>query len=179
MSTATLQLTRGLGWPQRLPTRRSSALGWPLGAAAQVPDVSRETEAPGPADLGDPAPDSPAPQADGARGTHLSDPDPAAGLPAEVKGAGTESIRDRAIDPSVSRETNAVGAMSPSAPATEGAASGEGGPQVAPVGDAAAAEDALAAVVSRETADRQELASSLPTADHDTPLARAVAEDAR
>ena len=42
-----------------------------------------------------------------------------------------------------------------------------------------AAEEALAAVVSRETDERAELASALPTADHDTPLARAVAEDAR
>jgi len=46
-------------------------------------------------------------------------------------------------------------------------------------GDVEAADEALAAVVSRETDEREELASSLPTADHDTPLARAVAEDAR
>lgn len=46
-------------------------------------------------------------------------------------------------------------------------------------GDVAAAAEALAAVVSRETDERAQLASSLPTADHDTPLARAVAEDAR
>jgi chromosome partitioning protein len=45
--------------------------------------------------------------------------------------------------------------------------------------DAAAAEDALAAVVSRETSEREELASSLPTGDRHTPLAQAVAEDAR
>ena len=44
---------------------------------------------------------------------------------------------------------------------------------------AAAAEEALAAVVSRETDHRDEIASALPAADHDTPLARAVAEDAR
>nr|WP_304650421.1 ParA family protein [Tetrasphaera sp. HKS02] len=42
-----------------------------------------------------------------------------------------------------------------------------------------AAEDALAQVVSRETKEREELASSLPTGDHQTPLAQAVAEDAR
>jgi chromosome partitioning protein len=49
-------------------------------------------------------------------------------------------------------------------------------------GDAAAADEALealTAVVSRETDDRAELASSLPQGDRDTPLARAVAEDAR
>ena len=47
------------------------------------------------------------------------------------------------------------------------------------MGTAVAAEEALAAVVSRETEQREEIASSLPHADHDTPLARAVAEDAR
>ncbi|WP_277752329.1 ParA family protein [Pedococcus bigeumensis] len=47
------------------------------------------------------------------------------------------------------------------------------------LGTAAAAEDALAAVVSRETDERAELASSLPIADRDTPLAQAVAADAR
>ncbi|MGA8979767.1 MAG: AAA family ATPase, partial [Pedococcus sp.] len=47
------------------------------------------------------------------------------------------------------------------------------------VGDAAAAEEALAAVVSRETEHREDRAASVPHADHDTPLARAVAEDAR
>ncbi len=47
------------------------------------------------------------------------------------------------------------------------------------VGDAAAAEEALAAVVSRETDHREERVSSVPHADHDTPLARAVADDAR
>src|SRR5262245_38483845 len=46
-------------------------------------------------------------------------------------------------------------------------------------GAPAAAERALAAVVSRETSDREELVQSLPTADYDTPLAQAVAEDAR
>jgi chromosome partitioning protein len=51
----------------------------------------------------------------------------------------------------------------------------------APVlGDAEAAAQALAAVsVSRETDERDELASSLPRVDADTPLALAVAEDAR
>jgi chromosome partitioning protein len=44
--------------------------------------------------------------------------------------------------------------------------------------DPASADDALAAVVSRET-ERDELASSLPSADSDTPLAQAVAADAR
>ncbi|MDU0313686.1 ParA family protein [Phycicoccus sp. M110.8] len=48
------------------------------------------------------------------------------------------------------------------------------------VGDAEAAAHALAAVsVSRETDERDELASSLPRVDADTPLALAVAEDAR
>ncbi|MFC8502956.1 ParA family protein [Pedococcus sp. NPDC057267] len=48
------------------------------------------------------------------------------------------------------------------------------------LGDAEAAAHALAAVsVSRETDERDELASSLPKVDADTPLALAVAEDAR
>ena len=42
-----------------------------------------------------------------------------------------------------------------------------------------AAEEALAAVVSRETDERLELASALPAAGADTPLAQAVAADAR
>ena len=49
-------------------------------------------------------------------------------------------------------------------------------------GDAQAAEEALAAVVSRETDDTDErtaLASALPAAGADTPLAQAVAADAR
>lgn len=46
-------------------------------------------------------------------------------------------------------------------------------------GDSAAAAQALAAVVSRETDDRAEVAAALPDSDHSTPLARAVAEDAR
>ena len=46
-------------------------------------------------------------------------------------------------------------------------------------GNAAAAEEALAAVVSRETAEREVLAASLPDAGEDTPLAQAVAADAR
>jgi len=50
------------------------------------------------------------------------------------------------------------------------------------LGSATAADEALAGLaVSRETqaAEREDLAASLPHADHDTPLARAVAEDAR
>ena len=46
-------------------------------------------------------------------------------------------------------------------------------------GDAVAAEEALAAVVSRETAEREVLAASLPEVGADTPLAQAVAADAR
>ncbi len=46
-------------------------------------------------------------------------------------------------------------------------------------GGATAAEEALAAVVSRETDEREEVASSLPHGDRDTPLAQAVAADAR
>ncbi|GAB3441415.1 hypothetical protein GCM10027517_17390 [Phycicoccus ginsengisoli] len=59
---------------------------------------------------------------------------------------------------------------------------GPAGPSdaVGHVGGAEAARQALAAVsVSRETDDRAELVSSLPQVDHDTPLAREVAEDAR
>ncbi|WP_406833159.1 ParA family protein [Pedococcus sp. KACC 23699] len=78
----------------------------------------------------------------------------------------------------VSRETvGAHGADThPQGPATTRAATDAGSGHV---GTAVAAEEALAAVVSRETDQREELASSLPQADHDTPLARAVAEDAR
>jgi chromosome partitioning protein len=123
VSTATLQLTRGLGWPQRLG-RASSALGWPVrDSRAQDTEVSRETETLVVADVAPRAPE-PAPE------------------------------------DAVSRETEV-----PKASAAHG--------------DSAAAEEALAAVVSRETADRDELASSLPRADHDTPLAQAVAADAR
>ena len=52
-------------------------------------------------------------------------------------------------------------------------------PDIHHQGDALAAEEALAAVVSRETDERTELASALPAAGADTPLAQAVAEDAR
>ena len=79
--------------------------------------------------------------------------------------------------PSVSRET----AGSSSAAAHDTAVPS------APVqheGDARAAEEALAAVVSRETTpgdtdERTALASALPAAGADTPLAQAVAADAR
>jgi len=59
------------------------------------------------------------------------------------------------------------------------AATSEAAPHTGDSVAAAEALEALAAVVSRETDDREELASSLPQGDHDTPLARAVAADAR
>ena len=80
------------------------------------------------------------------------------------------------VDPgSVSRETtqSPEAAIAPMEAPPEAAATGTHR------GTAAAAEDALAAVVSRETDDREELASSLPIAHRDTPLAQAVAADAR
>jgi chromosome partitioning protein len=130
VSTATLQLTQGLGWPQRLG-RASTALGWPLPEKpSPLDEVSRETAV-------------------------QSAPQPVSSQPG-------------ASD--VSRETT-----TPDEPT-----SADG---VEPrLGDAAAAEEALealAAAVSRETDDREEVASSLPRGDRDTPLARAVAEDAR
>ena len=60
----------------------------------------------------------------------------------------------------------------------------DGGPSAVRAGDqplpadADAARDALASLVSRET-ERAQLAAALPVADEDTPLARAVADDAR
>ena len=89
---------------------------------------------------------------------------------------------------SVSRETDAS-APAPTLPADTISEADDAGGEVAagtmvpatPVlGDAEAAAHALAAVsVSRETDERDELASSLPRVDADTPLALAVAEDAR
>ena len=63
--------------------------------------------------------------------------------------------------------------------ATTEAASGDTTTTEGLTGSAAAAEEALAAVVSRETAEREVLAASLPEAGEDTPLAQAVAADAR
>ena len=159
MSTATLHLTRGLGWPQR-PDRPSSALGWPAGdRVAQSELVSRETEQfsqattmPGEpaagADISAAAEDT-APAEDPVNGTTLTTGDASMTGSADVDSDTT----------AVSRETDPR-------------------PDLHPV-DAAAAEEALAAVVSRETYEREELASSLPMADRDTPLAQAVAADAR
>ena len=157
MSTATLHLTRGLGWPQR-PDRPSSALGWPAGdRRSQSEPVSRETEQLSTATT---ALDERAGQAEPtANGTTLTTGD------ASMTGTVDSDTA------SVSRETNGARDLHPDAHAGTH-------PGTRPV-DAAAAEEALAAVVSRETDEREELASSLPTADRDTPLAQAVAADAR
>lgn len=154
MTTAALQLNRGLGWPGR-QAGPSTAVGWPnvsdeqeQAVESQTSDavdapVSRETDDATPADVKDVGATGPVP-------------------------AGTAADSSPVATAPVSRETGSA-SESPVA----------GGPTPSHVGDSAAAEDALAAVVSRETEQREELASSLPHGDHDTPLARAVAEDAR
>jgi chromosome partitioning protein len=82
---------------------------------------------------------------------------------------GAAAVADATADGQVSRETGARPSM--------GEASAEA--VVAPEApDAATAEDALAALVSRET-EREVLVGGLPDDDEDTPLARAVADDAR
>jgi len=75
-------------------------------------------------------------------------------------------------DGSGPRETGDVATTAPEP--TDGATDDE----LPPARDAAAAEDALASLVSRET-ERHELADALPPVNGDTPLAQAVAEDAR
>ncbi len=134
MSTATLQLNQGLGWPER-HGRETSPLGWPApGSAPQADPVSRETE------------------------------------------TGRVPTSDEPIV--VSRETHRTVAATPEPPESPERVESEQPEQPERRDDAAAAERAAAAVVSRET-ERDELAASLPQSDHDTPLARAVAEDAR
>jgi len=136
VSTAVLQLERGLGWPS-LVGSSASPVGWPspesvrheemVADETSRADVSRETE--------------------------------------------TDAV------PSETRTTESTATTEKPAEATTPAAQAEAGEP-----SAAAAEEALAAVsVSRETAtdERDALAASLPDTDHDTPLARAVAEDAR
>jgi chromosome partitioning protein len=85
-----------------------------------------------------------------------------------------ETETPAARDASVSRETDALAAVS---------TPGDGGDGTDPSPGIAAspeaAEEALASLVSRETSEREELASSLPQVDYDTPLAQAVAADAR
>jgi len=144
------RLDRGLGWPH-LVGRPTTPIGWPADDSVCRP-VSRETTF--------------------------------------VDGAG------RMADAAVSRETSEEAAVA-------AAAANDGQPDVADLGvahlahpgapiaqpapvagephqgDAAAAEEALAAVVSRETTEREELASSIPVVDGQTPLAQAVAADAR
>ena len=151
MSSATLQLTRGLGWPQR-PGRAGTTLGWPpAGGVAPMGSVSRETT-----DLSDLA----------------GDPDVGSEPPAPDRSGGDGTLPAAAV----SRETTATPAAGDDSP--DSSVQGGAGATAEP-GTSAAAEEALAAVVSRETDDRDELASSLPFADRDTPLAQAVAADAR
>lgn len=150
MTTAALQLNRGLGWPQR-QAGPTGAVGWPFAAEA---------------DAGAQALDAPRDEDEAAvsRETQTSGADSSV-----IAALGTHDGAS-AFEHDVSRETSVP----------DGVPSDEE-PEVATghVGDAAAAEEALAAVVSRETEQREEIASSLPRADHDTPLARAVADDAR
>lgn len=142
MSTATLQLTQGLGWPQRLG-RASTPLGWPV----DRPDgVSRETS------------------------RELDD-----------RVTVAESVPHTA-ERDVSRETERAPEAAAAADADSCSTAVAGAAVAGAAVDATAAEEALealTAVVSRETDDREEVASSLPRGDRDTPLARAVAEDAR
>lgn len=153
MSTATLQLTQGLGWPQRLG-RASTPLGWPVGR----PDgVSRETsrELDDRVNVAESVPHTP--DRDVSRETERA---------------------PEAATPATATPATAVEQLS----ASPAAAPVEPGEAETHTGDATAAEEALealTAVVSRETDDREEVASSLPRGDRDTPLARAVAEDAR
>nr|WP_277352200.1 AAA family ATPase [Knoellia sp. DB2414S] len=94
-------------------------------------------------------------------------------------------VADETASTDVSRETETDAVSSetrPTPPAAPTESSAETTQADAGEPSAAAAEEALAAVsVSRETAtdERDALAASLPDTDHDTPLARAVAEDAR
>ena len=115
MTTAALQIDRGLGWP-RLPSPSSSApIGWPLDAG--IADSGAES---------------------------------AAHQPAEVELASEAAP--------VSRETTETASL---------------------VSAAEAAQSGVNDLVSRETREREELAESLPTGDDQTPLAQAVAQDAR
>lgn len=166
MSTATLQLTRGLGWPQRLG-RPSSALGWPTGdGTSPSQSVSRETEQFS-STTATTAQDEDKPSVNG---TTLMTGD--AAVTGTIEAADDTAAVSRETDELTQGETEPVGAEpvgaqpEPARPAMH-------------LADAAAAEEALAAVVSRETDERDELVSSLPTADRDTPLAQAVAADAR
>ena len=119
MTTAALQIDRGLGWPQ-LPSRTTSApIGWPLGD--------------GRASAATPTPDERAAQAASAEATES----PTA---------------------TVSRETAPTSSL---------------------VAAADAAQSGVHDLVSRETREREEVARSLPTGDDETPLAQAVAQDAR
>ena len=89
-------------------------------------------------------------------------------------GAGVGATGDETAQPDlqhgVSRET-ATGPGVDAAPEPQG----DEGDSVG----ARAAEEALAAVVSRETDERDALASALPTPGADTPVAQAVVADAR
>jgi chromosome partitioning protein len=153
VTTAAVQLTGGLGWPLQLPPA-GDALGWPMvDLTGQRAAVSRETSVPA---------DAPSAAEDADSGT----------IPTRATAMADSGRATQPAD--VSRETEPV-------EPTTGQPTSEGMPtaEAARTGDATAAEDALAAVVSRETDDRDEVASSLPNGDRDTPLAQAVAADAR
>ncbi|MEO5981925.1 MAG: ParA family protein [Pedococcus sp.] len=101
----------------------------------------------------------------------------AVGWPCTDAGAGNgggEGTVSRETEPSAARESPTP-LESPAPLDVEQ----EPAPANARVADAAAADDALAAVVSRETEQREEPSSPVSGADLDPPLARAVAEDAR
>lgn len=85
-------------------------------------------------------------------------------------GAGVDETAHSDLSPGVSRETTTGSGMERSS-----ALEGDHGETVS----ARAAEEALAAVVSRETDERDALASALPTPGADTPVAQAVVADAR
>jgi chromosome partitioning protein len=153
-----VQPTGGLGWPLQLPPA-GDALGWPtIDIAGERAAVSRETA------LNEDAP---------------SDPEDAVSAPSPTRADSTADSGQANQPCDVSRETEAAEPTAEEPSTQEPWVERIPPVEVARTGDATAAEDALAAVVSRVTDDRDEVASSLPNGDRDTPLAQAVAADAR
>ncbi|HEX5523398.1 MAG TPA: AAA family ATPase, partial [Pedococcus sp.] len=96
-------------------------------------------------------------------------PDAVPSAAGAAAGAAASDTEQSDLSPGVSRETS-------SGPAVGGVSEPQGDHDTA---SARAAEEALAAVVSRETDERHALASALPTPGADTPVAQAVVADAR
>ena len=200
--TQTRELDRGLGWPG-LTGFTTSPLGWPEedrvsretaptrdgldldgnplpDTTAQEKNVTQAETSPGGAatgitDAASPGDSWPPLPASGSVNSAAAVPDaavPDAVAPAPETPAELSASLDPAVgglDASAASPTSVAVLSEPSeAPATEGL-----------IGSAAAAEEALAAVVSRETSEREVLAASLPDVGEDTPLAQAVVADAR